>query len=373
MKMKDTNGVAAAQSAQATSENMQWTKYKNPKGGHGFAAEDANALLLRAAGRRVQVVGGTNAKNGPDLLVGGREVQVKYHASAQRSIGDCFDADGLFRYGGKQIMVPRDQYEEAVRLMERKIAEGKVPGVMAPSQARQMVLRGKITHRQALRLRQAGTKESLAFDVVSQATAAGVAGAIGGAATFVQACRTGATKREAAHQAAKATAATSAKTLATGVATQQLLRTQVGRQAAAQATHVARRAVKAAYQTQAGRACVDKLAQGVCGTAVRGGAATSVVTKALRGNMLTSTVMFAVGTVPDTVRLCRGKITAREYGCRTAESAASTAGGSVGYMAGMALGTAVCPGIGTVIGGLVGSLCGGMAAGAGARKLCRHH
>ncbi len=371
MKKDSTQGVACVQSAQVTSENMQWTRYKNPKGGHGFAAEDANALLMRATGRRVQVVGGTNAKNGPDLLVNGREVQVKYHASAQRSIGDCFDADGMFRYGGKQVMVPRDQYEEAVRLMERKIAEGKVPGVTNPAQAGQIIARGKITYRQALRVKRAGTKESMAFDAASQATAAGLSGAVGAAFAFVQAKRAGCSAVESARQAARSGIVASAKSMSAGVATQQLLRTAVGRKAAAHVTYGARQMVKAAGKTRTGRAVVEKMAQGICGKAVSGMAATSAVTKALRGNAMTGTVMFAVTSVPDTVRLCQGKISATEYGCRTVENAATTAGGSVGYMTGMTIGTVVCPGVGTAIGGLLGGLLGGMAAGAGIRRLVR--
>jgi hypothetical protein len=65
--------------------NTQFSKYHNKKGGHGFAAEDANALNDRLRGRRVEKVGLSNAKNGPDRIVGGQAIQTKYLGELQLS------------------------------------------------------------------------------------------------------------------------------------------------------------------------------------------------------------------------------------------------------------------------------------------------
>ena len=43
------NGASAASSAQSTNSYMQYTQYRN-KQGHGWAAEDANAMADRLRG-----------------------------------------------------------------------------------------------------------------------------------------------------------------------------------------------------------------------------------------------------------------------------------------------------------------------------------
>lgn len=114
---KLVNGYVASLSVEATKENMQWTKYHSPKGGHGFAAEDGNALWERLNGHKVEFVGIDNAKNGADLLVDGVPVQLKYCKDAYSTVEACFDQEGMFRYSGEEIMVPKDQYEEAIARM----------------------------------------------------------------------------------------------------------------------------------------------------------------------------------------------------------------------------------------------------------------
>ena len=54
---KSTNGYTASISAKTIEEEMQWTKYHSPNGGHGFAAEDGNALWERVCGHKVKLVG----------------------------------------------------------------------------------------------------------------------------------------------------------------------------------------------------------------------------------------------------------------------------------------------------------------------------
>lgn len=55
--------------------------------------------------------------------------------------------------------VPKDQYEEDVRLMKEKIKEGKVPGVTNPEDAKKLVKKGLVTYAQAAKIAKAGTKE----------------------------------------------------------------------------------------------------------------------------------------------------------------------------------------------------------------------
>lgn len=370
-KKKDyENGIAASVSAEVTEENMQWTKYHNVNGGHGIAFEDGTALCERVLGHSVKVVGKDNALNGADLVIDGVEYQLKCYKDAYGTVESCFDkTTGMYRYGSKPTIVPKEQYAEAVLRMEKKISEGKVPGVTDPAKASEMIRQGRLTHRQCMELKKPLSKESLAFDTITQATVAGMVGLASGAVSFIQAKKNGASTTEATVTAAKEGGKTGGKMLVSGVATQQILKTEVGRKAATVATHIVRKGLDVVGKTQVGKTVVAKVAQGTCGKVLSGAAAKSVATKAIRGNIVTSTVMFAVTSVPDTCRVMTGRIPPSEYGKRTAENAAVTAGGSAGYMAGMAIGTAICPGIGTIAGGILGGVAGSIGASAGIKKL----
>lgn len=364
------NGVAASISAEVTENNMQWTKYHNNNGGHGIAFEDGSALYERILGHKVQVVGMDNALNGADLVIDGVEYQLKCYKDAYGSVESCFDkANGMYRYGSKPTIVPREQYAEALERMEKKIADGKVPGVTDPAKAADLIKQGRLTHEQCLNLKKAFTKESLAFDTLTQASVAGMVGVVAGAVSFVQAKRNGATTKEATISAAKETGKTGGKVLLSGIVTQQILKAELGRKAATVTTHAVRKGLDVAAKTEVGKSVIAKVAQGTCGKVLTGAAAKTVATKAIRGNIVTSTVMFAVTSIPDTCRVLTGRMKPSEYGKRTAENAASTAGGSAGYMAGMAIGTAICPGVGTAIGGIVGGIAGGIGASAGIKKI----
>ena len=366
---KSVNGYAASMSAEATEESMQWTKYHSKCGGHGFAAEDGNALWERITGHKVKLVGLDNAKNGADLLIDGVPVQLKYCKDAYSTIEACFGSDGMFRYSGKTIMVPKDQYEEAVARMRNKIAEGKVPGVTDPDAASGMIRKGNLTHEQSQNLRKFGTKESVAFDVLTQAQIAGMIGGFSAFMAFINAKMNGFSYKNATIIAGKEFGKSGTKVLASGVATQQFLRSEVGRKAATVTTHVVRKGINAVCNTEVGRKVIEKVAQGVGGKVVNGAAARTVATRAIRGNILTSTIVFAVDSVPDTYRLCIGRMTAKDFGKSRAVGAAGVAGGSVGYMAGMAVGTAVFPGVGTAIGGFVGGIFGGIGGSTGIKKV----
>lgn len=79
--------------------------------------------------------------------------------------------------------------------------------------------------------------------------------------------------------------------------------------------------------------------------------------------------MFVATSVPDTIKLCRGKISGADYAENMVSNAAGIGGGWAGASAGAALGTAICPGIGTVIGGLIGGIGGGVGASSASRKV----
>ena len=116
---------------------------------------------------------------------------------------------------------------------------------------------------------------------------------------------------------------------------------------------------------------ITKTASAIVGRQVAVEAATNVVTKALRTNAVVSSVVFVGTTIPDTIKLCRGKISGKEFAENTVSNAASVGGGWIGASAGAAAGSMICPGIGTVIGGIVGGLGIGMGASIGTKKVFR--
>lgn len=361
------NGVASVASTECTNE-QQWTKYHSRQG-HGFAAEDANAMHDAWSGKSVEKVGVDNAKNGADRLVNGVQIQTKYCADASKSVGAAFE-NGTFRYDGMKLEVPKEQYDEAVRLMRGRISDGQVPGVTDPNMADQIVIKGHYTYDEACRIAKAGNVDSIKFDVQTQAVACGFACGLSFAVTYCSAKSNGMTHSEALKHASKQAAKSGVTTMCTGVAAQQLLRTQVGRNFAAIATNAIKPTVQSAMKTEVGKHVLTKTASVIAGKQVAGAAATNVITKALRTNAVMSTAVFVGTTIPDAVNLCRGKISGREFAENTASNAASVGGGWAGASAGAALGSAILPGPGTIIGGVIGGIGGGIASSSAVKKIC---
>lgn len=368
------SGVDAASASLSTkaTESTQWRKYRNPKSSHGYAAEDANALYDRLHGRKVVKTGESNAPDGPDRIVDGVRIQTKFCKDAASTIHTSFNKHtGMYRYNGQVLEVPKDQYEEAVKLMAQKISEGKVEGVTDPAQASKMVKASPYTYKQSVRITKAGNLDSIKFDVMNQAGASLKSGAISTVTSFVDAKMRGESTVTALKSSAKQGACTAGKTMVTGVATQQILRTGAGRTVSAAAQKGIGKAIDATMKTQAGRKFIEKTASAIGGKAVSGAAAKQVLSRAGSTNVVTAAVSFVVSAVPDTVRLCTRKISGKEYAIRTASNGAGLAGGTGGAWAGAAIGTAICPGIGTAVGGFIGSMVGGIGGSTLVSKLCR--
>ena len=366
IRHSSVNGVASVASTQCTND-QQWTKYHS-KQGHGFAAEDANAMWDRWHGKSVKKVGLDNSLNGADRISDGVQIQTKYCADAGKSVGAAFE-NGTYRYGGMKIEVPSDQYEEAVRIMRARISNGEIPGVADPNMADQIVIKGHYTYDEAVRIAKAGNLDSIKFDIQTQAVACAFACGLSFAVSYCTAKSQGVSHTEALKIASKQAAKSGATTMVTGVAAQQLLRTEVGRNFATVATKAIKLAVQATMKSELGKQVVAKTATAIAGKQVAGAAAANVVTKALRTNAVVSTVVFVGTTIPDAVNLCRGKISGAEFAENTTTNAAGVGGGWAGASAGDAVGSMICPGVGTVIGGIVGGLGGGIGASLGMKKV----
>lgn len=363
------NGYTAERAAEAV-EGTQWRHYHSSKGGHGFAAEDANALNDRLRGRVVEKCGPDNTPDGADRIVNGQGIQTKYCCTAQKSVEAAFDSrTGQYRYGDQLLEVPKDQYTEAVKLMEQKIRDGKVPGVSNPSEASRLVKCGSVTHAEAVRIAKAGNIDSLKFDIKNNAVACSCVSGLSFAVSFVAAKVNGASNKEALATAAKSGGKSGVMAMATGVGTQQFLRTTTGRSVAASTQTVLKKGIDSAMTSKFGRKVVEKTASTIAKKAVNGTIARNMLTRSMSTNVVTATVAGVVTAIPDTIRVLRGKISPKEYGKRMASNGAGIGGGCAGTWGGAAIGTMVCPGIGTAIGGFIGGLSGGISASSFVGKL----
>ena len=66
--------------------------------GHGFTAENINHENDVWAGKKAELVGGDNAKNGADRIVDGMEIQTKYLKTVKKSVNAGFDNKGDGNY-----------------------------------------------------------------------------------------------------------------------------------------------------------------------------------------------------------------------------------------------------------------------------------
>ena len=145
----------------------------NDKGGHGFAAEYANNTIdkLRYPFKKVELIGQGNELNGADRRVGNKLIQTKYHENARESVNSAFDSsnNGMYKYKGMQLEVPREQYDRALEIFAEKIRQGKVEGVTNPNEAKNYIRKGHITHNEAKNIAKSEIVTSMKYDALDGA------------------------------------------------------------------------------------------------------------------------------------------------------------------------------------------------------------
>lgn len=161
-------GIQAA-AVQAVMPNFKafWGDIKNLMNGargHGYAAEYGNNAGDRMKGAHVEYAAqnldehGRQVKHGADRIVNGIEIQTKYYKTASETVGAAFQkkqaiylrSDG----SGKmmQIEVPRDQYQDALNAMQKRIDSGQVPNVSPGESAKDYVRKGYFTYEQSFNI-----------------------------------------------------------------------------------------------------------------------------------------------------------------------------------------------------------------------------
>lgn len=320
--------------------------------GHGYAAEQVNDGIDTLFGRNARILGDDNAKNGADRMVDGQFIQTKYCQDARTSVNAGFEngGQGSYRYLDKngnpmQLEVPSDQYDEAVRCMERKIKEGKVPGVSDPKRAKDLIRKGHVTYAQAKAIAKAGTIESLTFDaahgVVIGASALGISATI----TFAQAIWNGESVEKAVDQALIAGLQAGGAGFLIAVGTAQMARTGVN-----QVLMTPSIALVKVLPPPVRQALVNFLRTGA---PIYGEAATRNLAKLMRSNVIASTVTIVVLSSGNIINYFRGRISAAQLMAEVSVLAAGIVGG---YIGGAFLGALFGP-LGAIAGGMiVGSL-----------------
>lgn len=324
--------------------------------GHGFAAEKANHRVDRLMGRNAEILGDNNAKNGADRLVQGQMIQTKYCSTGARSVGAAFNGQqGDYKYFDQQrrpmqIEVPKDQYVDAVRTLQRKISEGKVPGVTDPKDAVKLIRKGHLTYSQARNITKFGTFESIAYDITEGVVVGAVAGGISFGVSATLFYLKTQDHRQALRVASIQAGKSFGRSLTVYVAAQQLHR-----------VHFIQRSLTLIDVTSLAPSTRGLLAQGM-------GVSKSGLNKALRGTLISSIAVIAVTTGPDLLKLARGRISKAQFAKNLAVASSGVAGGAVGSIAGGILAAPLGP-IGAMVGRTAGGIIGGIVATAVSTKL----
>ena len=376
----DTAVKAAAVAAAATINSNgevfveQRAAVNNPAG-HGELAEEANSIIDRLQGHQAEILGRDNAKNGPDRSVDGVLIQTKYYKTARGCLEACFDPSShQYRYLAEdrtpmQLEVPKDQYEQVLRGFEKKISQGKVPGVSDPRDAEKIVRKGKLTYDQAVNLAKPGTADSLKYDAATGAVTCSCAFGLSFLATTFMAYR----ETRDINGAVQAGIAAGVQVFGLSFA-QHMVVSQLSRTGLSNALMAPSQAVVGKLGFKASATIVNGLRALTGKTAISGAAASNQLAKMLRGNAVSAAVTLAVFSVPETYKLFQGKASGAQYAQNMACLATSVAGGIAGATAagiaaakvGAVAGTAVSPGVGTIVGlagGMVGGTVGTVAAG----------
>lgn len=363
LSAEEVAGIGAGVSGSGTNyaDNVRFGAQR----GHGFAAEDANHLFDEFSGKDARIVGGGNAKSGPDRAVGGVQIQTKYCSSGAKCVAECFE-NGKFKYFGSdgspmQIEVPRDKYVEAIKALKRRIQKGQVKGVSDPAEAREIVRKGHFTYAQAKNVARFGTVESLTYDAANGVKLSAQAMGISAVLSFAASIWNGEDLETALKQACETGVKVGGVAWVGSIVAAQLGRTGIEQALRGSTDSVVR---------QMGPKAVSLLANALrSGGSIHGAAAMNHVSKLLRGNLVTGIATTAVLSSVDFARMFQGRMSGAQLFKNVVATASGVAGGTGGWMAGTAggaaagaaIGTIIAPGIGTVIGAKVGFWVGGLS------------
>ena len=336
----------------------------NGQQGHGFAAERANQLIDQMQGKDAVILGDDNAKNGPDRMVDGVLIQTKYCRTASDSVNAAFHG-GKYRYidingNAMQIEVPKDQYEEALVYMKKRISKGQVPGVKDVNDAEKLVRKGNVDYKTACRIAKAGNIDSLIYDAANGSVVAVGAFGISGAITFAKAVWDGESVDKAIDSAVCAGLQSGGLVFVSSILAAQLTRTSIN-------TALLSPSIGLVKMLPSGvrHSLVNSLGNG---SVLYGNAATNNLAKLMRNNAIAAGAMIVVMSAGDISNYFRGRMSAKQLFKNVTTLAAGVGGGYIGGAVGGSIGSVLGP-AGTYAGAAIGGLIGGTISGQGANKV----
>ncbi len=368
-KAAEIGGLGTGLVQNAHIYNDEIKNYMNGARGGGYAAEYGNNAIDRLTGNKVEnlaqeLENGRQKLHGADRSVNGVNIQTKYYKSASESIGAAFEHkqavylndDGRMM----QIEVPRDQYNQAVQEMQKRIKGGQVPGETNPENAKKYVRKGHFTYTQANNIALAGTIEGISVDIAQGIVCSLPGAGITFALSFASAVWHGQDIKEAAKQSTLSSLKVMGKSAAIYTITMQLSRDKIVNIFAPKVMvgESGKQVVKSfGYVNNPIFTGAEKVAEKISSS----GIAKSKLGKAVKldkvngqkviGGTVTAVVVYG----PDILKACSGKISGKQL---IKNSTVNTAG-----LIGTAIGTAIpIPVVGSVIGGMIGGAVGGFVA-----------
>lgn len=330
--------------------------------GHGYAAEYGNNVFDKLAGKKVINAAqnldenGRQVKNGADKIVNGTPVQTKYYQSAPETIGAAFEhhsakyiyqaSDGSTQM--MQIEVPRDQYNESLKLMQKRIDRGEVPGAKPGDDPRKYVKKGFFSYDSACCIAQAGTIQGLTVDLAQGAICASGAAGISALIMFAQSLWNGRTLKEAMGDSMQVAVLVLGKGAVTYTITMQLSRKNF---ANLLKRHYTSTDKKAGYENISNP--IYKFSDNVANKISNSTFANSSIGEKIGLNKLDAQKMISGGVMvviiygPDTIRAIQGKISGKQL----FKNSMVATGGVLGAV----VGDAIVPVVGGIIGGAIGS------------------
>lgn len=328
-----------------TERNKLYDEIKNEMNmsqGHGYGAEYGNKTVDRILGKDVtgtqEKINGHHAKDGADRIVNGQKIQVKYGSSAYSTYYEGFKNPN-HDYSGQLIEVPRDQYQDVCKILQKNIDDGKIKGIEPGSPAEKYVKKGFFTYAQSCNIVAAGTLESIGVDLANGVITTLPGASITAVIVFATAIWQGADVKDAAKASATTGMRVIGKSAIIYTITMQANRKYLWKFVPKSVENKINPLWKLS-NSAAGKISNSSIAKSSFGQKVK---LDKVTGQKLTSGVITVAVVFG----PDVCRACVGRISVKQLAKNATVGAAGIAGAAVGTTI-----TAGNP-VGGVIGGAV--------------------
>ncbi|EAS00537.1 tetratricopeptide repeat protein (macronuclear) [Tetrahymena thermophila SB210] len=305
----------------------------NAHQGHGFAAEQANNLVDQYKGDKAVVLN-ENVKNGPDRIVNGVQIQTKYCKNAQTAVQNCFK-DGKFKYSGQQIEVPPEQYDEVVRLFEKRGIKNAI------------IRKGHVSYKVAKNIAKFGTIEGLTYDVVTGINIGINAFGISALFSFAFTKWNGGSTEECVKNALQTSSQIFGMNVVSHVFSQQFARSSLNGFAHQSTLNVLQKVLTKDQFATFANSFRDEGAKKIYGAAAQ-----QNVAKMVKGQAVFAAGILVLQTGWDVISVTRGKISGKQL----AKNFFSNLGSAGGGLACAVYGTCIAGPVGGLIGGIVGGI-----------------